>query len=315
MRCGITIALLVLAALHPAPASACSRICGERFAPLGNDAYPAHLPSNGVFVRPPRESGDVVSVVIVRGDVEETREIPNGEIVEVPDVEVGDRIRLTVQLECGPRFFESTVVEVTAAAALPTALGQLALEPSRRTIIEVLDDGGSCTTDLPVSVAPFEITLDEALGPWRDALEQTVVVDDDPWVEARDPAVDRRFVYAACETPTTRQHPTDLPLGAHRLRLEGRLRGVGPVLVSNEEPFVLGCDIPPGTDAYIQSDAADAFELGDAGASRSGDSDMRPPGASCSASRRTASLELPLAVAAIAVVVRAAKRRAARKLS
>lgn len=251
-----TVLLLVMAALDAAPVHACSRIlCTETIAPLGNDTQPAHLPVNGVFIgAPPARTGTTISVVIDRGGVEMTRSIEPALVVEIPDVEVGDRVRVSVERECGGTT--STVLDVTAFAPIPTELGTLALATPRRTVIEVRDDRGSCTSDFRVSVAPFSLVLDPSVEPWRDALIETVRVDDASWPPSHDAAVESRFVYGACEEPTSTQRPTPLSLGSHRMRIEAVVRGVAHGLTTTEERFVLGCDIPPGTDAAVMSDGS-----------------------------------------------------------
>ncbi len=254
MVAGALLALLTFFA--PPRAHACSLApCTARLAPLGNDAHPAHLPVNGVFVgAPPARPGSSVSVVIERGGSEETRSIEPALVVEIPDVREGDRVHVRMESECGGVL--STVIDITAFAPIPTLLGTLVVASSRRTVIEVRDDGGSCTSDLAVSVAPFSLVLDPSVEPWRDALIETVLVDDAPWPESYDVAVESRFVYGACEQPSPLQRPTPLSLGSHRLRIEGRLRGVAPARTTSDETFVLGCEIPPGTDAAVMSDGS-----------------------------------------------------------
>jgi len=241
-KCLIGTVIVVAAMAEPVTALACSPSCGG-LEPHGTAEAPAHLPANGVFVTPPyTTSATDFTIVRTRAGASETLTIPfEYRGVLITDVRPGDRLVVSVMSSCTSSM-DSTVIEVTAEAALPTVLGVLEVEASRPTPVAVWDNRGGCTSDLASTAAPFTVTLDASVEPWRDALTETVLVDDAPWWGASDARVAPRFVFTACEPSLESQvGGPDLPLGAHRLRVQGSLRGLEGTFVSNEETFHLDC--------------------------------------------------------------------------
>lgn len=229
----------------PSAALACSPAC-PTLVPLGTESDPVHLPANGVFVVPPYTSASEILVDRTRAGARETSShaFEYGGIL-LTDVEAGDRLVVSVMSSCAGAM-TSTVIDVTPAAPLPTQLGLLEVEASRRTLVAVWDNRGWCSSDLASTAAPFTVTFDESIEPWRDALVETTLVDDAPWWGPSDPRVAPRFVFTACEPRLESQMGgPDLPVGAHRLRVRGSLRGLEGTFDTNEESIHLSCDAGP----------------------------------------------------------------------
>lgn len=234
-------ATMAATAMEPSVAQACSPPC-DGLTPLGTEAAPVHLPANGVFVVPPYTSSTEFVVVRTRGGASETLTYPFAYAgIRLTDVEPGDRLEVSVMSSCAGGM-TTTVIDVTPAAPIPTQLGVLEVEASRPMPVAVWDNRGACTSDLASTVAPYTVTHDPSIEPWRDALIETVFVDDAPWGTVRDPRIASRFVFTACEPRLESQMGgPDLPVGAHRLRIEGSLRGLEGTFPTNETPFELHC--------------------------------------------------------------------------
>lgn len=241
--------LFVLGA--PRPALACSIACYVGFTPAASAPLRAHLPANGAFVAIAAGSTSTVDVVRTRLGVETTTTVdvtrPDG-VFALPDAQPGDRFHVSAMLACGgsPSLQEaSTDVEITEAAPVPTVLGVLDVSTSQVMPVAVWDNRGSCTSDLSSAVATYEIALDPALDPWRDALVLGTMLDDRGWSTGIDPRLGPYYVYAPCVAPLESQtNPGGTTTGEHVLRMEGRLRGLDATLSSNEVAFELTCSAP-----------------------------------------------------------------------
>lgn len=232
----------VAALADPPSVLACSPPCAGLL-PYGTDASPAHLPANGVFVVPPYTVATPLDVVRTRDGVSEAVTYPlqpGG--TWLTDVHAGDRLVVSAMSTCAGGASISSVIVVTPEAPIPTELGVLEVEASRPTPVAVWDNRGACTSDLVSTAAPFTVTLDARVEPWSDALVETLLVDDEPWWGTSDPRVAERFVFTACEPRLESQvGGPDLPVGAHRLRVRGSLRGFDATFDTNEETFELDC--------------------------------------------------------------------------
>ncbi len=214
--------VIVIAAMaEPVTALACSPSCGG-LVPRGTAEAPAHLPANGVFVTPPyTTSATDFTIVRTRAGASETLTIPfEYRGVLITDVRPGDRLVVSVMSSCTSSM-DSTVIEVTAEAPLPTVLGVLEVEASRPTPVAVWDNRGACTSELASSVAPFTVTLDPSVEPWRDALWQSAVVDGAGWSETSDDDVSR-----SCRSPVRSAACVDARAADRDQRGVGRVRQV-----------------------------------------------------------------------------------------
>lgn len=255
MGCLGLLAVLAEPALAPSIARACSPDC-SRLSPIGTEEAPVHLPANGVFISPPYDSGPTRELTIVRtrAGASETRTVmfEYGNL-QLADVEAGDRLVLSMTTSsCGAM---STVIDVTPAAPLPTRLGVLEVEASRRATIPVWDDRGGCTSDLVASVAPFTVTLDPSFEPWRDAMSwEQVTIDGAHATGGSDERIAHRYVYTPCEARLPSQSTGGTPdpgVGAHRLLVTAHLRGFTETFSTNEEMFALSCDGGPTCSATL----------------------------------------------------------------
>lgn len=239
----ILVSIVLTAA--PAPASACSLVCGVALAPLGTSTLPARLPVNGVFVAVPDGGGAVTAATVERtraGVTETLTLVVDGPVLAIPDPQVDDRLTVTASLSCGRAPVpETTFLHVMPAAPIPTSLGLLEVEPSHLAPVAVWDNRGACTSDLGSTVAPYALELDPSLAPWADALVLRAMLDDASWNETPDARVAPHFVFARCADVLPSQSAHDAARGEHRLRIEGTLRGVDGTLRSNEVTFELTC--------------------------------------------------------------------------
>jgi hypothetical protein len=161
----------------------------------------------------------------------------------------GARYRLErVRARCSDEFSE---FQVTEAAELPRAIGELSLGPAQQGCVRVPGDS-SCFTSLPAALVELELNLDGSARPWSELLQIRNLVDDQLWTplwELRLPLPQGRtheILYVNClmTDPALRmESPIYMPeAGRHRVRVEARLPGTSLRLRSSERSTILMCD-------------------------------------------------------------------------
>lgn len=180
---------------------------------------------------------------------------------------VGETYELIVRAPCvdSTQTIE-TLFTAGPAAAAPTSLGQLVMDPPRARTVPIPTINGGCSIDAPAYGADVHVELSSDAQPWSDVLVYTTLVDGMPWAPEfslngsfgmRFPAPGGAYlgrgrdeVHTLCGGRTQ-----VLAAGTHTVQMTAQRPGDPTILRTNEVMVELRCPANTNTDGGYSPDA------------------------------------------------------------
>ena len=256
-RVAASLAVLGLLFLSSDPAEACSPACDvAKLAPAAGATVPASAPGF-LLVGSTAQSSSVTLVdgngSAVAGSFQ--KDAASGRTYFAPTTALAPGSYATRGLKsCSGDETVDATFTVTAAAALPTSTGSLAVKKSARETLSAWTSSGSCTEPVDAAYVDLEVTADPALVPYLSVVTWQTKVDG-KWWSGKDPidllgppsgnAHSYLRLFTACDGTTPVGRDPGLTDGKHDVELRAFLPG-GAALTAAKISVNVSCSSSNG---------------------------------------------------------------------